>query len=158
MPSTVCAISTCCCSLVRASAGPRWAADSEGPRRPSHRDSVTHMLPSSNSWKSQKSHHWILEGARRRSWAHNPCKLSSQNGSQRTGYAGRASTCSVLTGACRCSRPVLYTSVGVEPVQRHGLALDPHCISSRTAHRARIGLRGQSGSETGGRWQEWMYW
>ena len=108
------------------------------------------MSPSSNSWKSQKSHHWILEGARRRSWAHNPCKLSSQYGSQSAWYAGRASACYPCTGACRCCRPVIYLSVVVERVRRHGLWLDPHCAYCRAAHRALNWPSGQSGSDKWG--------
>ena len=41
---------------------------------------------------------------------------------------------------------MIYLSVGVERVQRHGLARDPHRTPSRTAHRARIGLAGKAGT------------
>ena len=50
-------------------------------RRPSHCCSVTEMSLSS---KSQKSSYWCLEGARRRNWAHNPCKLDRDAARQLT--------------------------------------------------------------------------
>ena len=52
-------------------------------------------------------------------------------------------------GHCRYRRPVIYLSVGVEHVQRHGLAWDPHRTSSRTAHRARVGLADKAEARLG---------
>ena len=78
------------------------------------------------------------------------CKLCSQYGSQSAWCAGRASARFPCTGACRCCCPVIYLSVGVERVRRHGLWLDPHCAYCRAAHRALNWPSGQSGNEKWG--------
>ena len=65
---------------------------------------------------------------------------------------------SPCTGACRCCRTVVYLSVEVERVQRHGLSLDPHCAYCRSAHRARGRPVGRNGSENVGGDKNGMYW
>ena len=90
--------------------------------------------------------------------AHNPCKLSSQYGSQSTDYAGRASACSSWTGPLPVTAPgdLPFRGGRTCPKTRFSVGSQPY-YQSHGPSRPNW-PSGQSGNETQGRCKNGMYW